>query len=250
MITRRLSRPSKAMLSIGAFALIVLLGIVDYLSGTEIAFSVFYLFPVGVAAWYVNRRMAVLCSIASTVAWYLADTLSRTEPYSNPLIPIWNSTTRLVVFLAVAWLLAALRNALEKESQIARIDYLTGAVNSRAFYETAAVELSGLKRHNRPLTILYLDVDDLKQANDRYGHVAGDEVLKATVTAVKRKLRLGDSVARLGGDEFAVLLPEANEAAGRQVAERLQTALRESVSNRWPVSFSMGVLTCVEAPHR
>jgi diguanylate cyclase (GGDEF)-like protein len=222
-----------------------MLGVIDYLTGSEIAFSVFYLFPVGLAAWYVDRRVAVLYSVTSTVTWYFADALTRTQPYSHPSIPIWNATTRLVMFLSVTGLLTALRNALDRESKSARIDYLTGAVNGRAFYEAVKVELSRLARNGRPFALLYLDVDNLKTVNDRDGHAVGDEVLKVSVATVRRRLRPGDTVARLGGDEFAVLLSEADGGAARVVAQRIQSALRDSVNKKWPVSFSIGVLTCI-----
>jgi diguanylate cyclase (GGDEF)-like protein len=93
-----------------------------------------------------------------------------------------------------------------------------------------------------------LDVDNLKTVNDRDGHAVGDEVLKVSVATVRRRLRPGDTVARLGGDEFAVLLSEADGGAARVVAQRIQSALRDSVNKKWPVSFSIGVLTCVASP--
>lgn len=150
MLAEHLSGPAKVGLSIGTFLLIALLGCIDYLTGSEIAFSVFYLFPVGLAAWYVDRRVAVLYSVTSTVTWYFADALTRTQPYSHPSIPIWNAATRLAMFLSVTGLLTALRDALDRESKSARIDYLTGAVNGRAFYEAVKVELSRLARNGRP----------------------------------------------------------------------------------------------------
>jgi hypothetical protein len=150
VLAEHLSGPAKVGLSIGTFLLIALLGCIDYLTGSEIAFSVFYLFPVGLAAWYVDRRVAVLYSVTSTVTWYFADALTRTQPYSHPSIPIWNAATRLAMFLSVTGLLTALRDALDRESKSARIDYLTGAVNGRAFYEAVKVELSRLARNGRP----------------------------------------------------------------------------------------------------
>ena len=245
MLAQHLSGRAKIWLSIGALLLIAMLGAIDFLTGAEIAFSVFYFLPVGLAAWYVGRRVAVLYSIASTVSWYFADILTRSEPYLHPSIPIWNATTRLVMFLTVTLLLTALRSALDRESISARIDYLTEALNSRAFYEAVRIELAKLARHGRPFALMYLDVDNLKTVNDRDGHAAGDELLKASVDAMSRRLRPGDTVARLGGDEFAVLLPETDEAAARAVADRLQSTLRDSVNKKWPVSFSIGVLTCV-----
>jgi diguanylate cyclase (GGDEF)-like protein len=235
-------------LTIDAFLLVAILGAVDFATGSEIAFSVFYLIPVGLAAWYVNRGAGVVCSVESTFAWYLADTQARSEPYSSALIPIWNAATRLAMFLIVTGLLAALRQALDRESQHARIDYLTGAVNGRAFCEVANAEISRLKRYGHAFTVAFLDVDNLKTVNDRSGHGIGDELLKAMVVAMKRRLRTSDTVARLGGDEFAVLLPETNAVSARAVADKLLSTLRETISSQWPVTFSVGVLTCLTPP--
>jgi diguanylate cyclase (GGDEF)-like protein len=154
----------------------------------------------------------------------------------------------LIVFFAVTTMLVALRDALERESQHARVDPLTEAANARAFYEAAETEISRLRRYARPFSVLYLDADNLKQVNDSRGHSAGDKALKATVSILKRTLRAGDTVARLGGDEFAVLLAEADAHAAEVVANRLQNALRQGLGRQFQFTYSIGVLTCLAAP--
>jgi diguanylate cyclase (GGDEF)-like protein len=245
---QHLSRPSKALLFSGLVICIVLLGVADYLTGSELAFSVFYLFPVGLATWYVGREAGVVASVLSASSWYLADALARGEPYSYPFIPAWNTGVRLVTFFALTMLLAVLREALERESLHARVDPLTGAANARAFYEAAEVEISKLRRYGRPFTLLYMDVDNLKRVNDDHGHAAGDRALSASVSTLKRCLRAGDTVARLGGDEFAVLLAEASADAARVVSERLQSALRQGPGKQEGITYSMGALTCLAPP--
>jgi diguanylate cyclase (GGDEF)-like protein len=248
MSSHRLSRSSKALVIGGVLVCILLLGVADYLTGSELAFSVFYLFPVGLAAWYVGRSAGAAMSVAGALSWYLADTLARPEPYSQPFIPAWNTGVRLLTFLSVTTLLAVLHDTLERESGHARIDPVTGAANARAFYEAAEVEIHKLKRYGRPFTLLYLDVDNLKQVNDANGHAAGDRVLTASVSTLKRSVRAGDTVARLGGDEFAVLLAEADAAAAKVASQRLQSALRHHVGEKEHVTWSIGVITCLAAP--
>ena len=243
-----LSLRSKVAVFMLSLLCVLLLGAADYLTGTELAFSVFYLFPVGLATWYVNWKVGVFTSVVSAFVWYLADALARAAPYSEPLIPAWNAGTRVLTFLAVTVLLTALRQALERESLHARADYLTGAANSRAFYEAAEAVISRLRRYGRPFSVLYLDADNLKQVNDARGHSAGDKVLQATVASLKRTLRTGDTVARLGGDEFIVLLAEADRHAAQVVSNRVQVTLRQSVGRQYEVTYSMGVLTCLSAP--
>lgn len=223
---------------------VVLVGVVDYATGAELAFSVFYLFPVGIAAWFFGWKAGSVVSVESAVAWFLADTLARSEPYSYPFVPAWNAGVRLITFLTVTVLLARLRDALDRESRHARVDSLTGAANGRAFYEEVELMISTLRRYGRPFGMLYLDVDNLKQLNDRKGHGAGDEVLKATVAALRRALRAGDTVARLGGDEFAVLISDADTNAVQVVSSRVQAALRQSVGRGYQVTCSIGALAC------
>jgi len=248
MPTHRLSRASRALVVAGVLIAILLLGVADYLTGSELAFSVFYLFPVGIAAWYVGRTTGVAMSLLSALSWYLADTLARTAPYSSAFIPAWNTAVRLITFLSVTTLLVVLRETLERESGHARTDPVTGAANARAFYEAAEIEISKLRRYGRPFTMLYLDIDDLKQINDANGHAAGDQVLAQSVLTLRRSVRTGDTVARLGGDEFAVLLAEADAAAASVAAQRLHSALRQNVGKPQPVTCSMGGITCLAAP--
>jgi ribosomal-protein-alanine N-acetyltransferase len=156
----------------------------------------------------IGLASGVALSIDSAFTWYFADILARAEPYSSAFIPAWNSGVRLATFLTVAILIHVLRNMYERESRVARIDYLTGAANARSFYESVEKQAALLARHPRPFAVLYLDVDNLKQLNDGRGHAAGEKMLQATVATLKRTLRPSDTVARLGGDEFAVLLTD------------------------------------------
>jgi diguanylate cyclase (GGDEF)-like protein len=240
----KLSRSSKVLLFSGLLAVLLLIGAIDYATGSELAFSIFYLFPVGIAAWYIGLEAGISLSILSALAWYIADTLSRTTPYENSFIPAWNTGVRLMTFLITTVLFYVLRSTLEREAQNARIDPLTGAPNTRAFYEAAEMQISMLKRYQRPFSILYLDIDDFKELNDTHGHSAGDSVLKTLVLTLRQNLRVGDIIARLGGDEFVILLTEADARAAEIVSSRVQSAIRSKLI----LTCSMGVLTCVSPP--
>ena len=132
---------------------------------------------------------------------------------------------------------------------MARIDYLTGAGNSRFLYNLVQLEIDRLQRYQHPLTLAYIDLDNFKTVNDRLGHAVGDQVLCAVVSSVKKNIRRTDSVARLGGDEFALLLPETNQESARVVLSKIQEDILEEMRiNNWPVTVSIGVLTCPVAP--
>lgn len=241
---KKLSFSSRVLLFSGSLAAILILGIIDYATGEELAFSIFYLFPVGIAAWYLGWEAGVALSILSALAWYVADAFTQIVPYENPFIPAWNTGVRLMTFLILTVLLHVLHTTLEREALNARIDPLTGAPNTRAFYEAAEIQISLLKRHQRPFSILYLDIDNFKELNDSRGHSAGDSALKIVTQTLKQILRTGDTVARLGGDEFAILLSEADARAAEIVSTRIQSVIRSKLT----LTCSIGALTCVAPP--
>lgn len=145
---------------------------------------------------------------------------------------------------------AELEAALAREKSISRTDPLTGAANRRRFTEHLQDESERSKRYNHPFSIAYLDLDHFKQVNDGLGHAIGDRLLVRVVETLKALSRSSDTVARVGGDEFAVLLPEADSAAARGAVEKFRsTLLAEMRSNDWPVTFSIGVITCITPPH-
>ncbi|TVT45787.1 MAG: GGDEF domain-containing protein [Denitromonas halophila] len=111
--------------------------------------------------------------------------------------------------------------------QRATTDPLTGIYNRHAFEELALREISRAQRTGRYPSMLMVDIDHFKQINDRYGHTAGDGVLRAVVGAIQGALRQQDFVGRWGGEEFCVLLPETGQIDALHVAERLRCSVME-----------------------
>ena len=107
-------------------------------------------------------------------------------------------------------------------------DSLTGLANRRAFDETLAREYRRLRRDDRPLALIMLDVDRFKAFNDLYGHPAGDGCLRRVAEAIGQAVRRpGDVVARYGGEEFAVILPDTDEMGAMAVAANILRAVRD-----------------------
>jgi diguanylate cyclase (GGDEF)-like protein len=106
--------------------------------------------------------------------------------------------------------------------------------------------LARVDRHDHPLAVLYLDLDDFKHVNDRFGHHAGDSVLKMAADRIRRGSRAGDVPARVGGDEFVVLLPNAAGIdTARTAADRVADALAEPYTiggNQIRCAASIGLL--------
>jgi diguanylate cyclase (GGDEF)-like protein len=247
-VSRFFEQQSKIFLGILGVLLTVLLGVGDYLSGYELSFSLFYLIPISLAAWYAGLETGLLISGVSAVTWFLADILAGNS-YSNPLIYLWNTLIRLGFFIIVTTLLVALRKAFKSNQELARIDYVTGAMSIRFFYELARRELGRSKRYNRPFTLAYFDLDNFKTINDHFGHTTGDKVLRSVADAVHKKIRSIDTFARLGGDEFALLMPETGEVEAQSVISRVRRGLLEEMQkNNWSTTFSIGVVTFIKMP--
>ncbi len=227
----------------GALVLIVLVGVVDYLTGPEITFSVFYLVPVAVAAWCAGSAMAITASMLAAISWLVAEILSSRVP-SATLVYAWNFSARLLFLLLVAVLLARLREMLVRERALGRTDVLTGLFNARAFREIAEAEVARASRYRYPLSLAFIDLDDFKTVNDARGHAAGDLLLREMGSVIRVNLRGSDVVARYGGDEFVILLPMTDEAAARTVLGKLHERLGDAMARQgWPVTVSVGVFT-------
>jgi diguanylate cyclase (GGDEF)-like protein len=225
-----------------------MLGWVDYVTGYEISFAFFYLLPVSLAAWTLSRMAGLINSVVCAAVWSFANHLAG-EAFSSPLIPYWNAVTRLGFFFVVTLLLAEIRHLLEQERRLARTDFLTGVLNNRAFHSLADLEIARARRYQHPFTLLYIDLDNFKTVNDQLGHHVGDALLQSVAHTIVQTLRSIDAVARLGGDEFVVLLPETNQYQAQVIAPRLQTVLLAAMANHhWPVTFSIGALTCCQTP--
>ena len=110
----------------------------------------------------------------------------------------------------------------------ATTDQLTGLCNRRHFDQSARRAIEVAKRNDRPLSVVLIDTDRFKSINDRFGHPAGDIILRDVARVLTENARKADLVARIGGEEFAVLMPEASEELAAQGAERMRRALQDA----------------------
>ncbi|MFT7683571.1 MAG: diguanylate cyclase (GGDEF)-like protein [Moritella dasanensis] len=115
----------------------------------------------------------------------------------------------------------------EELGRLATLDGLTGIANRRHLDNTAAKELARAQRHQQPLTFIISDIDFFKKYNDHYGHIQGDECLKAVATVLDNAIRRpSELVARYGGEEFCMLLPNTDTEGAKLIAEKLVNAVR------------------------
>lgn len=143
--------------------------------------------------------------------------------------------------------LVALRQKIDKLRADADLDALTGLANRRRFRASLAREVERWRRYNVPCALLLLDIDHLKSINDKFGHPAGDLVIRQIAKTLSDVSRETDTAARLGGEEFALLLAGIEVDKAAAAAERLREALSQSVvEGVGQVTVSIGIAGC---PH-
>ena len=127
--------------------------------------------------------------------------------------------------------------------RLATRDELTGLYNRRELDRLLAEEIVRGFRHDRPLSLLLIDLDRFKQVNDTFGHPVGDLVLQAVSATICESVRSLDRVARYGGEELAVILPETSEAQALVVAERIRTRVAQRCRSSWPRGTTKAITT-------
>ncbi|MBL8103744.1 MAG: GGDEF domain-containing protein [Anaerolineales bacterium] len=237
-IALNLEKIGKPFWVILGLLLLLIVSTLDYVTGTELSFSLFYLIPIILFAWSINGTAGIIIASVSAGIWFVIELIS--GPEVSLFVNFWNAIIRLGFFLVPVLLI---RN-LEHEKEHARTDFLTGAMNTRSFHDVTQSEIDRSVRYQRPFTVAFIDIDNFKTVNDTFGHAFGDMVLRVIAQSIKRNLRKTDTIARVGGDEFALLLPETDTDTARIAISKMQKRLQEEMTTKkWPVTFSIGVIS-------
>ncbi|MGH2691091.1 MAG: diguanylate cyclase [Actinomycetota bacterium] len=244
-LVRFLNQRTAAEMWFGAIASILTLGMVDILTGPELALSLFYLLPIVAIAWTGGLAAAWTASFVSGAMWLTADVIARHQPLAAWL-HLWNAATRLSLFLICSTLIVQLRRSDEHQRQAARTDPLTGVSNSRWFDESLGEMLRAAREKRVPVSFAYIDIDSFKTINDTFGHSSGDRVLRFVAQALRNNLRSEDILARLGGDEFGVALLGETDQAWRPL-ERARQEIKTGLDWVHP-TVSIGLATFLVAP--
>ena len=178
-------------------------------------------------SFYLNQSVRALVGIVLLFSVYLV--------YQQTLLMrMRNQISEQITSLAKVESLTA------EVYKLAALDQLTGLYNRRSGEQRLAEEISRASRHERPLTLLMLDLDGLKQINDEFGHAAGDLVLQSFSERLQRAIRGSDLAVRLGGDEFMVILPECKAEEVRHVLGRVEGLEVTYQSEKIRCRFSRG----------
>jgi diguanylate cyclase (GGDEF)-like protein len=140
---------------------------------------------------------------------------------------LWRADAVLVPFAILPLVLIWTSLKVSELRLEANVDAKTGLFNARHLREALAGEIDRATRYQRPLSLLVLDLDFLREVNNTYGHLAGDAVLAGIGDVLREQLRSTDLAARFGGEEFVVLLPETPPARAAQLAERIRAAVAD-----------------------
>jgi diguanylate cyclase (GGDEF)-like protein len=244
----RLRRLPDPLILIIGLALIVAIAVFKITLGHDIPVADFFLIPVAGVGWLAGSRVygyvAGVCAAFASVV--IAVVGLATAPLGGAVAA---AIARLLLYVVILEVLGAMRRMQVQREEEARTDHQTGVANARAFEALASAEIKRSRRGGGPLSLLYLDVDDFKNVNDRFGHTAGDGVLAHVSHMMRVSVRVNDVVARLGGDEFVVLMPGPDRFAAVSVARRMREELaRVTTPDGASVHCSIGLATLLQPP--
>jgi diguanylate cyclase (GGDEF)-like protein len=239
----RAAELSPVVLFLIGLGLLAAVCLVDLVTGGSPAFAFFYLAPVYFVAWNAGAFAGVILAGISFLAMTLyhtgLDPNAATRRLNSP-----DSVLALIFFVLTALLLAQLHAEYRREHDLSSHDWLTGVFNRREFFHLAEVERLRAIRYARAITIVFIDLDDFKAVNDRFGHAAGDALLTTVARTLRACVRGTDLVSRLGGDEFILMLEETDAEAARSIVTKLRESLADQLAQTsCPVTASMGVIT-------
>ncbi|HJW21272.1 MAG TPA: GGDEF domain-containing protein, partial [Candidatus Limnocylindrales bacterium] len=220
---RNIRGPLQGLLALGFAGVLVW-----QTGGFESPFTFIFPLIVGAGALLVAPRIALVLAILATAAYLGAGMAVDQTPDTAPLV-------QMAVNLTGLYLLAYIGASIGREQRRARdaairmstIDAMTGLYNRTFFFSSLEREIARGDRSGRAFCLVMLDLDDLKAVNDRYGHLAGDQVLRGVADIVKSGVRKIDVAARYGGDEFVALLPETDPTGGWVLAEKIRLTVAE-----------------------
>jgi diguanylate cyclase (GGDEF)-like protein len=202
----------------------VMIALCVYFSGQPSAYVAMFVWVVLASGFFFPGRRTAL-QVGWLIAVYAAVLYSIPSNGYSPLTRLLLTGFAFGTAAAVAsWLSTAIIRRVEDSESLARTDPLTGIANRRWLDRELARELAWAKRHEAPLSVAIVDLDELKTFNDEHGHLAGDRLLVSAVAAWQEVIRPSDFLARIGGDEFMLLMPDCPADAGMAVLARIRSA--------------------------
>ncbi|MBJ3774188.1 GGDEF domain-containing protein [Acuticoccus mangrovi] len=196
--------------------------------------------------------LAGLSPILSVTIFLLPMDMAR-DLFKEAFLPLGVVRAVSIVFLGWLMLNEQKRTAAETEvRRLAFVDELSGLANRRAFYRQLEAEWQRWCRYHHPFSIMMVDIDSFKSINDRFGHPAGDDVIRRLATLMRDVGRATDVPARIGGEEFAILVPNTDPRDAAVMAERLRRNVERErvVVDGTTIGFTISVGVSLSTAHR
>ncbi len=188
-----------------------------------------YLTLVCLAGFWFGLPGGLISAAAASAVFFAEITLFPDWPLRDVVVK--SMYLRMLFFfaggIAMSFLSEMDRQLREKLKELARYDELTNCVNFRWIMEILASEINRCRRYHKEMAVIMMDIDHFKDINDKFGHVAGNKVLREFAATVKANVRNVDIVGRYGGEEFLIVLPEANHKQALRVLERVKSKMVE-----------------------
>ena len=214
----------------------------EYWSGFKYEFTLFYIVAITALTWFGGRTAGIILAFLTSGLWYYVNFIYFSVEKMTGIV-LWKTITLLMLALLTIYIILRLKESLENEKRLSRSDPLTGLPNRRHFEDIASVQYNWCKRKMASVSLAFIDIDNFKEVNDSMGHDEGDRLLVDISNSIKESVREVDLVARMGGDEF-ILLPETDEFEAKRLLTRIQGEAKIIAdANKWPISFSIGVVT-------
>lgn len=220
---------------------------IDAMAPRELSILGVYLVPIVIVAWCFPDPSSW---VIETLACFGICTIEEvTSPaYASTSLLAVSVLFRGLFFAAVAIATHEVKRAHRVLELRSERDPLTGLLNRRGFEKAARVEIDRARRHDRPIALAFLDIDDFKRINDQKGHAAGDRILQLVGTTLTGGRKF-DLVARIGGDEFVILMPETSERGAQIAVERIRRSFHASTRSLGVrTGFTTGVAAFSRAP--
>lgn len=231
---------SKYMFFLSSLIVLLLLALMDFLTGVDFRITEFYLLPVILACWKTDVKFSYFMAVFAAFSAAMVKIVEANLALS--ILFCWDLSLDVIVFAFVAFLMLKLKAIRENEKRLAKTDYLTGAINPAGFSEILEAEINRSKRFNMPLSIAYIDCDDFSAVNNSLGHKEGNKVLSFVAETIQKNIRKTDFLSRLVDDEFALLLVGTTPENALNVINKLNDLLLYKMKKQnYPITFSIGL---------
>lgn len=243
----RASPEQRIFWAIACIVLLALIAFLDVALGGHVNLFILQIIPIAIATWMIGRVAGIILAVGAPLLVLPLD-LSWATGTPHFIIVI-NELLRIGVLVFVAQGLSHIRRQGEALDRLSMTDPLTSLNNRRSFIKRGMEAVARGRRIPQPLSLVFIDLDNFKQVNDRFGHDTGDTVLQTVANAIRGGLRDTDHAARLGGDEFAIILYSAGAPGARYVTENIRDRIASALAQtEFGVTASIGVATFTATP--